>query len=323
MEENKTVTTYRSKLPQLSGKPFLTDGGLETTLVFHKGIELREFAAFDLLTHKEGRRMLRDYFQPYLESAIEHKVGFILESATWRASADWGRKLGYSEVELASINRTAIQELIELRVTYKDKIQEMVVSGCIGPRGDGYSPSAMMPTEDAKIYHLEQIRILADAGADMITAMTLNYVDEAIGIVRAANSLGIPVVISFTVETDGRLPTGQTLRKAIEETDGETDSPPAYYMINCAHPSHFEHIFGSGGDWIGRIRGIRANASSLSHAELDEAETLDDGNPKELATQLKKIMAELHALNVFGGCCGTDHRHVREMGYVCLPTFGA
>ncbi|MGL5793095.1 MAG: homocysteine S-methyltransferase family protein, partial [Waterburya sp.] len=184
---------------------------------------------------------------------------------------------------------------------------------CIGPRGDGYQPAELMSEIEAQYYHTEQIEVFSQSNVDLVTAMTMNYVEEAIGISRAAQQANIPVVISFTVETDGKLPTGQTLKDAIAQVDHATNSAPIYYMINCAHPLHFAHVLYSGGDWLDRIKAIRANASIKSHAELDEAEELDDGNPVEFGIQYQKLQTLLPNLNIFGGCCGTDIRHIEEI----------
>lgn len=307
------MTTYRNELPQLSNHLFLTDGGLETTLVFKKGYDLPEFAAFDLLSRKGGYETLRDYYLPYLDIARTHKAGFILESPTWRASRDWGRKLGYSPADLRSLNRQAIAMMRELRTQWAAQGAPIVISGCIGPRGDGYVPGARMTVDESGAYHLEQIEALGDAGADLISAMTINYVEEAIGITRAAQSTGIPVVIGFTVETDGKLPSGQPLGQAIDAVDAATNSGPAYYMINCAHPTHFSHVLPADKSWTGRIRAVRANASIRSHAELDQADELDAGDPVDLGARNAALKALLPSLNIFGGCCGTDHRHVEEI----------
>ena len=199
----------------------------------------------------------------------------------------------------------------------------MVISGCIGPRGDGYAPDQKMSIEQAQAYHQIQIHSLAEAGADCITAMTINYTEEAIGMVQAAQAEGIPIVISFTVETDGKLPTGQTLQDAIVQVDAETQQGPIYYMLNCAHPTHFADVLIPGEAWIERIRGIRANASRKSHAELDESEMLDDGNPQELGQEYRQLLAKLPHLNILGGCCGTDLRHVKAICQACLPVFWA
>jgi S-methylmethionine-dependent homocysteine/selenocysteine methylase len=312
------MARYRDNLPQLAGGLFLTDGGIETTLIFHEGHELPLFAAFDLLQRDGGREALRKYFRTYADLARKHGVGLILESATWRASPGWGAKLGYSAGALADANRQAIALLSAIRDEYESDTTPVVISGCIGPSGDGYDPATWMTEGDAERYHAMQAETFRDTEADMITAITMTHAAEAIGVTRAAQSVGMPVVISFTVETDGRLPTGQPLREAIAQVDAMTRSGPAYYMINCAHPTHFSSVLAAGEPWVKRIRGVRANASTKSHKELDEATELDDGNPAELGRQYRQLRATLTNLNVLGGCCGTDHRHVDEMCRACL-----
>lgn len=314
------MAKYRDHLPQLSGELFLTDGGIETTLIFHEGLELPYFAAVDLLKHDEGYAALQKYFRTYAALARRYGVGCILESATWRASPDWGTKLGYSAAVLADLNRKAIALLQGVRHEYEDDATRIVISGCIGPRGDGYNPAVLMTEDEAERYHAMQATTFRDTEADTVTAITMNYAAEAIGLTWAAQAAGMPVVISFTVETDGRLPTGQTLREAIAAVDDATGHGPAYYMINCAHPTHFAGaLAAAGGPWRARIRGLRANASTKSHAELDEATELDAGNPVELGRQYRELKEILPQLNVMGGCCGTDHRHVEEIGKACLP----
>ena len=256
------MARYRSALPQLTGDLFLTDGGIETTLVFHDGLDLPYFAAFDLLKHEDGRQALLRYFRSHASIASEYGVGFVLESATWRASADWGEKLGYSKEALADVNRQAIAMLEEVRAEYAGKDTRMVISGCVGPRGDGYDPTHVMGEGEAQAYHAEQIRTFAATAADMVTAITMTNIPEAIGVTRAAQAAGMPAVISFTVETDGTLPTGDSLKKAIERVDMATQQGPAYYMINCAHPTHFEGALAAGEPWVERLGGLRANAST-------------------------------------------------------------
>lgn len=312
------MAKYRNKLPQLSHGIFLTDGGIETTLIFHEGLELPEFAAFHLLRDKDGYAALRKYFHTYAALARAYNVGFILESPTWRANSDWGAMLGYSEETLADINRKAIELLHEVRNEFENEETRMVISGCIGPRGDGYSPSNMMSAKDAQQYHTAQVATFGETDADMVTAITLNYIEEAIGITQAARSAGMPVVISFTVETDGKLPTGQTLKDAIERVDEATDNAPAYYMINCAHPTHFEGALVADEHWSRRISGLRVNASTKSHAELNDSTELDEGDPIKLGRQHRELLKRLKNLNVLGGCCGTDHRHVEEICKACL-----
>jgi S-methylmethionine-dependent homocysteine/selenocysteine methylase len=304
------VLRYHDQLPQVGGRLFMTDGGIETTLIFHDGLDLPEFAAVDLLRSDEGTEALRSYYARYAELARELSIGFVLESPTWRASPAWAARLGYSAAELDQLNRRAIALMEEIRDRYEGSESPFVISGCVGPQGDGYSPEEMLSAEAADRYHSTQVATFAKTSADMVTAITMTYAAEAVGIVRAAAREGLPAAISFTVETDGRLPSGQALGDAISQVDEETQQAPAYFMINCAHPTHFEHVLEPEAPWLARVRGVRANASTKSHAELDEAATLDDGDPDDLARRHAELRSSLPSLNVVGGCCGTDHRHV-------------
>ena len=317
-----TKSKYRSTLPQLEGDFFMTDGGIETTLIFLEGQELPFFAAFHLLRTQEGENVLRKYFRTYGELARTFSTGLILETATWRANPDWGEKLGYSGEALAEMNRKSVRLLEDIRNEYETNRTPVVISGCIGPRGDGYLPDTAMSEGEAEDYHRMQIETFADTAADLVTAITMNYAEEAVGIARAAKQVHMPVVISFTVETDGNLPTGQPLADAIRRVDDATSWYPAYFMINCAHPSHFYHVLRGEEPWAARIRGLRANASKMSHAELNEASQLDAGDPTELGQGYAALRThKLKRLNVMGGCCGTDHRHVEQIAIACLPTF--
>lgn len=314
------MARYRSALPQVGGGLFLTDGGIETTLNFHDGLELPHFAAFHLLKTAEGQAALRRYFRAYAAIAKGFGAGLILESATWRASTDWGTRLGYDRPALAEANRLAIRLLEEIRDEHAGDRAPVVISGCIGPRGDGYVPDRAMSAAEAEGYHAEQIGVFAETAADMVCAVTMNDVEEAVGIVRAAQRAAMPAAISFTVETDGRLPTGQTLQAAVEQVDRETGAYPGYYMINCAHPTHFAPVLAPAAPFTARIRGVRANASRMSHAELNEAPVLDVGDPAELASQYADLARRLPRLNVVGGCCGTDHRHVEAIARALSAT---
>jgi S-methylmethionine-dependent homocysteine/selenocysteine methylase len=310
---------YRSRLPQLTDRIFLTDAGMETTLIFHEGIDLPLFASFALLKSADGVERTRRYYASYCKLARDAGLGFVLESPTWRANRDWAAKLGYTQSTLADINRKAIEVMAGLRDEYETPRSPMVISGNIGPRGDGYQPGKLMSAKEAEDYHGEQIAVFAETIADFVSGFTMNYTNEAIGIARAAKAAGMPAVISLTLETDGRLPTGQTLKEAIEEIDAETSSAPAYYMINCAHPTHFEQALATGEPWVNRLRGLRANASKRSHAELDTATDLDAGDPVELGRQYAELRRKLGHINVLGGCCGTDFRHVEQICFACEP----
>lgn len=305
--------SYRQHLPQLDGRLFLTDGGIETTLIFHEGLDLPAFAAFVLLEDEDGTETLRRYYEPYATLAREQGLGFVLESPTWRASPRWASEIGYTEQELDDLNRKAIALMEEIRARHETDAAPVVISGCVGPQDDGYNPTTRLTAPAAQDYHATQIATFGDTAADMVTAITMTYAAEAVGVTRAASEHGLPVAISFTVETDGRLPSGQPLHEAIAEVDSETGAAPAYYMINCAHPTHFSDVLGADGPWRDRIRGLRANASAKSHAELDEATELDEGDPADLGLHYAALRAKLPELNVLGGCCGTDHRHVTEI----------
>jgi homocysteine S-methyltransferase len=305
-------------LPQLDGGLFLTDGGFETTLTFHEGWDLPMFEAFVLLDSEKGKKAIRGYFDRYLPVAIAHGAGFVLESPTWRANPDWAAKVGYGRARLAELNRDAIALMREVRAKYESARTPIVISGCIGPRGDGYDPGALMSPDAAAAYHGWQIEVLRDAGVDFVSAFTMTNVNEALGVALAAKKAGVTSVISFTLETDGRLPTGETLGAAIEAVDRESGTAPAYYMINCAHPTHFAGVLEAGSSWIKRLRGLRANSSCKSHAELDNSPELDIGNPLELGEQYAELRRRFPHINVLGGCCGTDHRHLGSISEACL-----
>ncbi len=309
------MTKSKTTLPHQSTDLFLTDGGLETTLVFLEGFELPCFAAFDLLKNEAGYNAIRNYYRRYLNIAKDFNTNFILESPTWRSNPDWIEKIGYPGSAISEINEKAVQLMVELKNEFMDDLGIIVISGCIGPRGDGYIPANIMRVEEAQQYHSKQIEVFRHTPVNIVSAVTMNYVEEAIGIARAANAANIPAVISFTVETDGKLPTGMSLKKAIAQVDESVTEPPLYYMINCAHPTHFtnELYNGQNNGWTKRIKGIRANSSCKSHAELDEATELDRGNPKELGKQYKKLKDTFTQLNILGGCCGTDEEHILEI----------
>ena len=271
------MAKHRNALPQLAGDYFMTDGGIETTLIFMEGQDLPHFAAFHLFKAPEGERVLQKYFLTYAKLAKRFNTGLILETATWRANQDWGGKLGYGKDALAEANTQAVRLIEEIRNVYETPATPIVISGCVGPRGDGYIADRSMSGMEARDYHRTQIDTFAGTAADLVSAITMNYAEEAVGLVRAAMQADMPVVISFTVETDGRLPTGQSLGDAIKQVDDATSGYPAYFMINCAHPSHFDHVVAADEPWLERIRGLRANASRMSHAELNEASGLDAG----------------------------------------------
>lgn len=286
----------------------LTDGGLETSLLFHAGFELPCFASFPLLASERGRAALRRYFEPFLDMAQERGVPFVLDTATWRANPDWGEQLGYDVDRLAAVNRDAVEFAGDLAKGRPD----VTINGVVGPRGDGYVVGARMSDDQAAEYHAWQIGVLREAGAKRITAVTLSYPEEGIGVVRAAAAAGLEVVVSFTVETDGRLPDGTPLAEAVERVDRATGGAADFFMINCAHPTHIAAGLEDAPS-LERIGGLRVNASALSHAALDEAEELDEGDPVALGRDNAALRDLLPSVRLLGGCCGTDHRHVGEI----------
>lgn len=309
---------YRTSLPQLSGDLFLTDAGLETDLIFNHGIEIREFAAHTLLPSSKGRTALNRYFTGFLDLARERNAGFILDSATWKAHRHWARDLESNPAELRAANAESVRFISEMRDRFSDNAKPIVLNAIVGPCGDAYRPEVTISIDQAETYHAEQLGWIAGTEADMVTAVTFNQASEAAGLVRAARSAGLPAAVSFTVETDGALPNGQSLAAAIGEVDEASDSYAAYFMINCAHPTHFSNVLEDAA-WARRIRGIRANASRKSHAELDEAPELDAGNPVEMAQQYHVLEQRMPWLNIFGGCCGTDLRHVTAIADAVGP----
>jgi S-methylmethionine-dependent homocysteine/selenocysteine methylase len=289
----------------------LTDAGMETVLIFEQGIALPHFAAFPLVDTEEGRAALHRYYAPFLELARDRGTGFVLSAPTWRASPDWGVLLGYDADRLAAINRRAVAftETVRDEVLQAGERDDVVLEGLVGPRSDAYVPTMLMGADEAERYHAVQLRALADTGCRQIAALTLAYSDEAIGIVRAAGAVGLPAVISFTVETDGRLASGESIEDAIAAVDDATDGAAAAFMINCAHPAHFAGALPQGDARL-RIRGLRATASRLSHVELDAADELDAGDASDLAARCVALREQLPELEVLGGCCGTDIGHV-------------
>ena len=297
----------------------LTDSGLETWLIFHRGFDLPAFASFTLLDDEAGRAALADYFTDHLRAAEEAGVGVVLETPTWRANPDWGAQVGYDAGGLDRVNRESVAFVRELAAGFPSV--DVVVSGNLGPKGDGYVPNPSLTADEAARYHRAQIESFVAAGADRVTMLTAPHVGEAVGFVRAAADAGAPVVLAFTVETDGRLPTGQPLHEAVAEVDDATDGAALHFGLNCAHPDHFGPAFDVDAPSLARIELLRANASRMSHAQLDEADDLDDGDPDELAGQYAALVARHPHLRVLGGCCGTDVRHVRAIAAACAhPT---
>lgn len=296
-------------------RPYLTDGGFETWMFFVEGFEAPEFAALVLMDDKAAREKMRAYFERFLAMAEQAQTGFVLDTNTWRGCVEWAPSLDMNSEEILRLSRDAVNFAHDIRADWASKVSPILVNGVVGPAGDGYTSQDAPDATEMERIHLPQIEILADTGVDMVSALTMTSSHEAIGVTRAAAKQSLPCVISFTVETDGRLPSGETLAQAIAATDRATQNAPLYYMVNCAHPDHFSGVLEDDGDWISRIGGLRANASRMSHAELDQSEELDDGDPDEFGSLHVGLRNMLPNLRVVGGCCGTDHRHVDHLSH--------
>ncbi len=304
------MAKYRSALPQLKGGIFLSYCGMETDLIFNRGVDLPGFASYPLLETEEGRETLRGYYAELIDMARQKGVGVFLESVTWVANRHRGATIGYSPETLKEVNIAAIDLIARVREEEGDL--PTLLSAQMGPRSDGYAPTELMTADEAETYHAEQMETISRSEADLVSAFTLCYPEEAIGIIRAGERFDIPVAIAFTVETDGRLPTGMPLKEAIETVDDATDGGAAYFLINCAHPDHFSGVLADE-RWMKRLRGVVVNASRCSHAELDESEELDDGDPEELGELVGSLRKKFSHFTVVGGCCGTDMRHLRRI----------
>ncbi|WP_172331943.1 homocysteine S-methyltransferase family protein [Mangrovicoccus sp. HB161399] len=304
-------------LPHQTDGIFLTDGGNETWLMYKRGFELPHFSAFHLLSDPVATEAVREYYRHFAELAVRFGTPFIFCSMTYRASRDWGRLLGYSGEGLAEMNRRCLDLYREVASEAGLPPEKTVISGCIGPKGDAYGTGHRLGAAEAEDYHAEQIATFREAGAHVVTALTLNSVEEATGIARAARAARLPSAISFTLEKDRKLATGATLEEAIAAVDAATESSPAYYMVNCSHPLDFGPALPRA-PWAGRIRGIRANASTLDHGTLCQLGHLEESDPDELAAQYRELRAAHPEMNVFGGFCGTDYVHIAKIAEALL-----
>ncbi|SLN34456.1 homocysteine methyltransferase [Roseovarius albus] len=300
------------------GKLALSDGGLETSMIFHEGFDLPEFSSMPLLESDAGRAALNRYFDAYLAVAEKSGTGFMLDTASWRSGIYWAKFLDRTEDDMLAGCRVSVQFASSVRDRWADRVDPIVINGAVGPAGDGYTISHAYTADAARAVHHPQIAAMAEAGADMISAVTMTHSREAMGIARSCLDLDMPCVIGFTVETDGKLPSGESIGEAIAAVDADSCGWPIYYMINCAHPDHFDRALYRNFSWIYRIGAIRCNASRCSHAELDEATELDDGDPVEFGRLNANLARVLPNLRMLGGCCGTDHRHIAETAQACV-----
>jgi homocysteine S-methyltransferase len=286
-------------------KTFLVYAGTGTDLIFNHGLELPGFASFPLLEQPDTRAILAGQMQALVDLASEMNVGCILDAPTWMANADRAAPFGYDAERLVEVNKDAVSLVEDVRRAAAR--EDVLVSACIGPRFDPYADIPPISVEDARQYHAAQMHSLKDTTVDVVTAYTFNRPSEAAGCILAARDAGLPIIMSLVVETDGCLADGTKLVDAIDQIDGESHMAAMFFMVNCAHPTHFAGALGN----HPRLRGLVANASSCSHAELDEADELDEGDPVELGKQIAKIARSNPSVQVFGGCCGTDMRHLK------------
>ena len=316
---DSTVTTNEPRRVG-AGPHWVTDGGLETDLIFHRGVDLPHFAAYPLLDTPEGRSLLTDYYTAYAEVARRAGAGLLLETPTWRANPDWIAAVGGPADDVRRVNVESVVFLAALGESLAaagvlptdidDQYGGFRVCGAIGPRGDGYVPGETTSADEFAAYHSSQVAAFAESGAARVTAYTLTTVSEAVGVVQAARVHDVDVSVSFTVETDGRLPDGTPLGEAVASLWDQ--AAPDGFLVNCAHPSHVARALDDD-TWTDRVTGLRVNASRQSHAELDAAEELDEGDIPELVREHDVLAARLPNVDVVGGCCGTDARHVAAL----------
>lgn len=291
-----------------NGGNVMINGGLETTLIYKHNLDLPFFSCIDLFKTEETKQIMYDYYLDYVKAAKKYNVPVIIDTPTWRFNKDWAIQSGYNDQQLANRNK----EAVDLVRGLKDVYDNVIISGELGPRYDGYVISEKMTTEEAQQYHSAQVESFSSSNVDIITAATMNYVEEALGVTLAAKSTSTPLVVSFTLSSEGDLPSGMTLKEAIMKVDTISGEYPLHYMINCVHPVYFAELLKKNKDqaWIKRIKGIRPNASSKSHEELDNLGTLDVGDMDELANYCKEIQDSCKHIKLFGGCCGTTVEHI-------------
>ena len=299
--------------PRLENKIYLTEGGTETEILYKWGYELPEFAMFPLLDNAEADQCIRGIYRRYFDVAEAFETGLVILGHDYRASPDWARKLGYSLDGLAEMQHRTIDFLADMRSEYKGRVSDVYISGCIGPRGDAYGTGAEISESEAEDYHSVQLSTLRETDADMAIAATFNNIPEAIGVVRAAKNIGVPLGVSLTLTTESRLRSGPTLKQAVETIDEQTDGAAAWFGTNCSHPLEFEPAISETGVWTERLRYIRPNASRMEKIALCKLGHLEDGNPIELGQQMGDVAQRFPKMDILGGCCGTDERHLGEI----------
>ncbi len=300
------------KLPHETDRKFLVYAGTGTDLIFNHGVELPGFASFPLLENPETRAILAQQMRDLVELSADMGLGCILDAPTWMANADRAAPLGYDAERLRAVNKDGVALMEEVR--QGSGRDDVLVSACIGPRYDPYADIPPISVGQARAYHNAQLSALKETSVDLVTGYTFNRTGEAAGCILASQDIGLPIIMSLVVETDGCLADGTPLIDAIDQIEAQTDGSALFYMVNCAHPTHFADVIKA----HPRLKGVVANASSCSHAELDEAEELDDGDPVQLGQEIAAAMRDNPSIQVFGGCCGTDMRHLKQMALEVL-----
>jgi len=296
-----------------AGRPYLTEGGTETEILYKYGYEVPHFAVFELLNDPAGKRQLEAMFARYLDAAADNNWAALMGGLDYRASPDWGRLLGYSPAGLTEMQIRCIECLRDVARPYRGQLPDIRISGIVGPRGDAYALNRTITAQEAEDYHAPQLETLKQLDVDMAWAATFNNVAEAVGVSRAASKIGVPVCLSFTLSGNHRLQSGPTLREAVETVDAEAgEHRPTCFGINCSHPLEFIPAL-EPGDWVLRVRSIRPNATAMDKLSLCKLGHLEDGDPVDLGRRLADLAARYPHIDMWGGCCGTWDRHLGEI----------
>lgn len=297
---------------QKPGLYYLTEGGVETEILYKWGYELPHFAMFPLLERSDARSVIRDMYKRYLDVTARYGLAALMGGFDYRASPDWGAKLGYSRQGLHDATIGSIEFLRELAGEYQGALSDTRIMGYVGPRGDAYLGKSRMSVEESRDYHSVQVQTLKTAKVDLITAMTFNAIDEAIGVVEACRAADIPVSISFSLDSSHHLNTGPSLKDAIAQVDAATDHYTSFFGLNCSHPYEFEPAIDET-DWMKRVRVIRPNAAKMDKISLCKLGHLEEGNPVELGQQMASVLDRFPHMDIWGGCCGTCETHLEEI----------
>lgn len=297
---------------QTAGHYYMCEGGTETEVMYKHGFSFPHFAVFELLKDTKAVAALKRMYQDYFEVVAKHNMSALVGGLDYRASPDWGALLGYSAEGLADINHQSIEFLRNIAVDYSNNIENILIQGLIGPRGDAYETNHSITEAEAQDYHSVQLQTLKSANVDLATAMTFNNVPESIGVARAAVEADVPLCISLSLDGSSNLNSGPSLAEAITTIDAATDSSVAFFMINCVHPLEYEPALADE-QWITRIRGVRPNASVMDKLSLCTIGHLEAGNPTELGKQMGDLMQRYPHMDICGGCCGTWDTHLDQI----------